>query len=317
MARNVSEESRGNKNLIDVGSGLGHLSRLLSYGSKFSVVCVDEEQDFTANAKVFDADLVKAINKKSASLDPRVPVHLTFHLDHASLDLPELESKLGQIWGKDASESYSYGIVGLHTCGDLGPLLAKLFVESQRAVSLQSVGCCYMKVDSLFPLSNHVKGLWHDLTYTARELACHAMETYIERLKDGDVERLKVHCYRALLEKLLCEVDKDLRHSSLKTVSKAYKMDFEEYARLATSKMPTKVTSSLRTESCFVREALKDWWKVVALYSLRLSFAPLIETMLLLDRAIYIYENGHDSSLTPVFEPKISPRNHILLSIKK
>ena len=63
---------------------------------------------------------------------------------------------------------------------------------------------------------------------------------------------------------------------------------------------------------------LENWWRVVVFYSLRLSFAPVIETVLLLDRAVYLFENGCDKTmLLPIFEPAKSPRNHVLLALKK
>ena len=41
-----------------------------------------------------------------------------------------------------------------------------------------------------------------------------------------------------------------------------------------------------------VEEDLKQWKKVVVLYTLRLMMAPLVETIILLDRILYILENG-------------------------
>ena len=61
---------------------------------------------------------------------------------------------------------------------------------------------------------------------------------------------------------------------------------------------------------------LEEWWHVVIYYSLRLLFAPLIETVILLDRSLFLLEHGHDSSLVPIFDPTQSPRNHVLISVK-
>ncbi len=56
-------------------------------------------------------------------------------------------------------------------------------------------------------------------------------EMYGDRLAEGGEEKLKVHCYRALLEKLLVARDPGLRHTQLRTVAQAHKMDFPSYAR--------------------------------------------------------------------------------------
>jgi len=37
-------------------------------------------------------------------------------------------------------------LVGLHTCGDLGPTMLRVFSHCDQIVGLVSVGCCYMKV---------------------------------------------------------------------------------------------------------------------------------------------------------------------------
>ena len=42
---------------------------------------------------------------------------------------------------------------------------------------------------------------------------------------------------------------------------------------------------------------LARWKEVVAFYTLRLSLAPLVETAILLDRVLYLYEHGKDIGL--------------------
>ena len=41
-----------------------------------------------------------------------------------------------------------FGVTGLHTCGDLGATLIKLFVQLPQCRYLASVGCCYMKLST-------------------------------------------------------------------------------------------------------------------------------------------------------------------------
>ena len=86
-------------------------------------------------------------------------------------------------------------LVGLHTCGDLGASLMKVFKESEQIVGLVSLGCCYMKLSSYenassaeavgYPLSGYVCSLLpgSSLSYEAREVACHSMEDYSQRLE--------------------------------------------------------------------------------------------------------------------------------------
>lgn len=61
---------------------------------------------------------------------------------------------------------------------------------------------------------------------------------------------------------------------------------------------------------------LKEWLNVVIFYTLRLQMAPLLETIILLDRLLYIHENGGMFHIESAFDPKISPRNFIINAIK-
>ena len=67
------------------------------------------------------------------------------------------------------------GLVGLHTCGDLGPSLIKIYSLSDKVSNLQSVGCCYMYIKETFPLSSDIDGTFN---YTTLELACHAIGNF-------------------------------------------------------------------------------------------------------------------------------------------
>ena len=84
-------------------------------------------------------------------------------------------------------------LVGLHTCGDLSPIMLRMFTSCSRIVGLVNVGCCYMKLMCAnephpptpigFPLSGRIRSLDnHDLSYEARELSCHALELYRSRV---------------------------------------------------------------------------------------------------------------------------------------
>lgn len=94
----------------------------------------------------------------------------------------------------------SYGLIGLHPCGDLGPLLLKHFAYNPNVKFICVVGCCFMKLtcddddDNGYPMSDYVKQMGKNnyLSYCSREIACHAIEVYNERLLKGKYEDLKV-----------------------------------------------------------------------------------------------------------------------------
>ncbi|XP_071107262.1 methyltransferase-like protein 25B [Haliotis cracherodii] len=228
-------------------------------------------------------------------------------------------------------EAYDQFVLdGLHACGDLTSTLIRMFVNCEAAVGLASVGCCYMKLsvegdvpgssaqqDIGYPMSKFVAGLQDaDLTYSSRELACHFADCYIQRLKDNP-GHLKIHSYRAALQYVILAVRPDFQNGLLKlTVKRATDQSFESYAKSALEKIG--FTSDIPPEVLSVAESYLPLWKdVVVFYTLRLCLAPVVETLLLLDRMLYLLEHGVPSVLVPIFDPQLSPRNFVLLATKE
>lgn len=119
---------------------------------------------------------------------------------HMEEDLAEATQASSSKEGKD-----KFILVGLHTCGDLAPTMLQVFAKSEQIVALASVGCCYMKLTTSsspqeehchlakltprdhrfegYPMSNFLKtSPRHFLSYEARELSCHSIDSYREKL---------------------------------------------------------------------------------------------------------------------------------------
>ena len=65
LVKSVSE-SRNITQIVDVGSGVGHLSRLLAYAHNLKTVSIDAKQNFVESAQIFDDQLVQQLKKKDA-----------------------------------------------------------------------------------------------------------------------------------------------------------------------------------------------------------------------------------------------------------
>ncbi|XP_041369668.1 protein RRNAD1-like [Gigantopelta aegis] len=250
----------------------------------------------------------------SNSADPRPDVK------RANMTQSRLET------GDDSRERFV--LASLHACGDLTPTLLRVFVDSESAAGLASVGCCYMKLSTRsgvddavcdeigYPMSEFVGSLpGHQLSFAARELACHFIGCYCQRLRDNS-DHLKIHGYRAAVQLIILGMRPDFRHGEARcTVKNATQMKFEKYAECISDKVGLghDIPDDLlkRAQSC-----VTHWKDVVAFYVIRLSLAPLIETLILLDRMVYLYEKGISSTLVPIFEPRLSPRNYVLLASK-
>nr|XP_046254887.1 protein RRNAD1 [Scatophagus argus] len=232
-------------------------------------------------------------------------------------------------------------LTGLHACGDLSATLLRHFVHCPHVRGITSVACCYMKITTKenptppglvvcptpatpgqesppsefgYPMSSWVQGLpGHQLSYKAREGACHAVEDYVRRLRE-ESELLKTHCYRAMLETFIRDTRPDLRRAGIQTIKKAHLLPFTEYARLGLARVG--LPPELPLDPQRVEAMLKQQGRVVVYFSLTLLLAPVVETLVLLDRMIYLQENGVDSQLVPLFNPNFSPRNFVLVALK-
>ncbi|CAI5798642.1 protein RRNAD1 isoform X1 [Podarcis lilfordi] len=223
-------------------------------------------------------------------------------------------------------------LTGLHACGDLSVALLRHFARCPHVAGITSVACCYMKLTTAeapvlpgpgpppcptapgYPLSAWVSGLpGHRLSYKAREGACHALEDYAWRLK-GHSAALRTHCFRAALETVIRAADPAKKRLGVQTIAKAHRLTFGEYARLGLERVG--LDPDARLEPGPLQALLAQEGKVVAFFSLALLLAPLVETLLLLDRMIFLQEEGFHCQLLPLFDPAFSPRNLVLVAAK-
>ena len=166
------------------------------------------------------------------------PSHITLCLTE-TMTSDQFISQITEALNLTEPHNFSFGIIGLHPCGDLGAILMRMYLQCPQAKFLNFVGCCYMKLSSRseksncgYPLSNYLlqqtpAKLAH-LSYEAKEISCHAMEMYSDRLAMRDYEHLKIHSYRAAAERVLVKHLPELRHCGLRGVQVGKEMPFEE-----------------------------------------------------------------------------------------
>ncbi|KAM8794290.1 LOW QUALITY PROTEIN: methyltransferase-like protein 25B [Eudromia elegans] len=349
-------EAAGCTRVVDVGSGQGHLSRFLAFGLGLPVSAVEGDGRLVEAAKRFDRELLRALHKARARgarvrswqrrrtrLPPPTPPNITGHPPTGPLALQGPEHVAGRLdpkapWqpellppepGPAAAARNPLAprggerllLTGLHACGDLSVALLRQFARGGHVAAVTSAACCYMKLStgaaaaSGYPLSAAVAALpGHALSYKAREAACHALEEYAARLRAG-AGALRVHCYRAVLETLIRAAEPSKRRPAVTAVNGAQALSFAEYARLGLPRVGLD-PAALPLDSPAVRAMLRQQHKVVAFFSLALLLAPLVETLILLDRLLYLREQGFQCALIPLFDPQLSPRNLVLVAAK-
>ncbi|NXK98021.1 RRNAD protein, partial [Formicarius rufipectus] len=327
LLRRLSQAT-GCERVVDVGAGQGHLSRFLSFGLGLSVTAVESDGRLAGLAERFDQELLRELEKTGGAghgghprrrlnppgvrpLTAQAPRHVPGRLDPAApwAELllppdppgpgPAAQNPLG---GPGGSEDGGRVLVtGLHACGDLSPALLRHFACSPAVAAVASVGCCYMKVSTApqppgcpqpgYPLSASVAALpGHQLSYRAREAACHALEEYEGRLRRGSAH-LRAHCYRAALESLICSAHPGKRHLGVQAGRKAHTLSFPQYARLGLPHAGLD-PAGVPLDSGAVEAMLEQQHKVVAFCTLGQLLAPVVETLVLLDRLLYLRERG-------------------------
>jgi hypothetical protein len=134
----------GCQTVVDVGAGVGHLSRHLSFRHGLNVICLECQSELGDQAEKLDVQnaksLAKLLKNPSIAHGP-LPKHVTLTLNPDVTNLKILlEDRLG--------ESVSmFGLIGLHTCGDLGPTLIRNFANVPDIKFILAIGCCYMKMN--------------------------------------------------------------------------------------------------------------------------------------------------------------------------
>ncbi|XP_056401112.1 methyltransferase-like protein 25B, partial [Hyla sarda] len=375
LVKKLSDVTRCD-HVVDVGSGQGHLSRVLSFGQGLDVTAVEADHNLVAMATKFDHDLIYILKKERmrptkglayditsiqsskpprhvlATVDPQASWEEFVHqLTDRKETNPSESSASAQFTTTQelvtlpvsSSDHCHYCqpdhfiITGLHACGDLSVAMLRHFARCPNIIGITSVACCYMKLttcevpqppgvlapshcsDSLlqqygYPVSSWVSGLpGHKLSYKSREVACHAIEDYIERLK-GESDILRVHCYRAALETVIRGIDPTMKRVGVQTIKKAHKLPFKDYAKQGLQRVGLNPDTPINPS--LVDEMLAQHQKVVAFFSLALLLAPLVETLILLDRMIFLQERGFHCDVLPLFKPEFSPRNLVLVAAK-
>lgn len=208
--------------------------------------------------------------------------------------------------------TFRFGIIGLHPCGDLASILINFFHENDEPKFLNLVGCCYFKITTTsadgcdtnalninskgYPLSEYllknIDTKWtHHLSFEAREIACHAIEVYSNRLAQNNYENLRVHAFRAAIEKIIRKYWPERKHSGLRSIKRL--TTFREYCKQAVSHLDGLQIPDIDINSADTIENLNNWKFIVIFYTLRLMLAPIVESVILFDRMLCLLERGN------------------------
>ncbi|KAI8878960.1 hypothetical protein K501DRAFT_227564 [Backusella circina FSU 941] len=314
--------------IIDLGSGQGYLSRALAFDYNLEVLAVDMSEIQTKGAIKFDNRAIKIQSKKKEikeeeKVNPKLQ-HVTEKIT------PENISQVLARWSPDAAEE-DWLVTGLHTCGDLSPMILRLFAESKQVTTVVNVGCCYHALSEQhsnagFPMSNYLKEKDTKLGTTARVLSCHSPSLWIVDNIQQSIDAYNNNYFRALLQDLL--VSKGLSDIKdppiLGRVKQNKKFPNFVKAALKRMKLPEDAITAEEAELHLLKAKESDHDKqFIAFWTLRVLIAPIIESIILVDRWLYLTDAIKNSDspnkgvwMYPLFDLSASPRNVVFIASK-
>ncbi|XP_013382152.1 methyltransferase-like protein 25 [Lingula anatina] len=228
-------------------------------------------------------------------------------------------------------------LTGLHTCGNLSPTILKLFAQSDSARLLCVVGCCYHLIDeefftcpygnqkegtkdSGFPMSEYLRKCTFSLGRNARMLASQSLERLTESTKESIEASDQSKFWRALLQVIL----QDLSNGK---VSKEWQVgriaakcsSFTQYVRKALAKLgfdQEKISDQMIKE--YENQHSSERSKLEAFCFLRTLLAPVIESLIVLDRLSFLLTRPNIKTvhLVQLFDRAISPRCYAIIATK-
>ncbi|KAJ2444592.1 hypothetical protein GGF42_006262, partial [Coemansia sp. RSA 2424] len=307
LAELVGQVSRdsGSELVVDVGAGQGYLSRVVAYGRADAprVLAVDFSDVQKRGAEVHQKRTMKRLYGKRAIAEGyRGPGDLETRLVHRVLRV-DLESA-GELAAAAQAEAKGgpWMLCGLHACGDLSSSVLRAFAESDAA-AVAVVPCCYNHITegrgvAGFPLSAEMGGIHFGIN--ALKTACQATVRWESREQDT-MAGFQRNYFRALLHYLMVAAGQlsleapfpavgGVTGTELKAaeehVGNADAFAAYAYAALERLRVVWRPTVAQCVEA--QQKTSHGLRQMAVVWTLRSLMGPLIEGMLVVDRALYL-----------------------------
>ena len=332
--------------IIDFGSGKGYLPENIALTSPHvRVVGLDKEEGNTKGGLKRNLLMEKQWFPLYRKLNPNrqapirplnhyLPITLELTSDHIS---NRFVHTIASLSGNHIEPGKDTMLIGLHACGDLTPLLLQIFRTCPDLKCIVSVGCCYHIItqrertlcymtegchkDKLldpsavhaYPMSQYLQ---QSPLYFTRNALCLAQQAP-EKMAVTSAFPAKNLFFRAVFQVMLLELCKDPPVLNVGQ-SASRETDFLAYSKAAFSKL--RIEHCNLTDSAvmahFNRFSCVHERQLYAVYQLRTLLARVIESIILLDKVLYLDDNGFKSEVFSLFNPVVSPRCFVLVTTK-
>ncbi len=275
--------------VLDIGGGVGFLAQTLNNQYQHHVTSIDMNSQFQQTG-------IERHNKNS-----KWPHKVRFK----NLKV-ENRGEIVEILKQNVMP------VGLHTCGKLALDIIRLGAE-KRVPAMVNFGCCYHTLDKTSDLQNISKfARDHDPIFMnkfALTLSCRAHRKMED--KDFDLKQ-KVKYYRYAIHILLHDLYDIKELVTLGNSNpKLYDESFGHYVFEQLKRISIQTKHSIQELNAWYSDPELQLMieRMLAAGLIRNALGRVMELYLLLDRAIYLEEQGYTVRVQEFFNEEISPRN--------
>lgn len=279
------KEDKG-KTVCDFGGGVGNLAHFL-------------EDNLNMKATVFEKNikLIEKGKEKLQRFNPNIKfVHADINQHSSSLTM---NSKLA---------------IGLHTCGNFANNMFKVCIHNKTS-KIINFGCCYSKITNdeynVSALSDS------DISFNLRALSTATLSFEPVPLEMYRF-RIQIMDYKYSFYHWLYKTHGILEFVSMSNARRSlYSKSFYEFTmeKLETHFPDLKSPTELEINDFYKSENNQNLLKYFkAYYAIARYIGKLIEAYIILDRALYLEDNGYNVELVKVFDPKLSPRNIAIIA---
>ncbi|KAF6040321.1 METTL25 [Bugula neritina] len=228
-------------------------------------------------------------------------------------------------------QNNQFMLTGLHTCGDLAGSMSRQFIHSPACTLMVGVGCCYHLISEMFcanpfqpkvdeeasatpqfPMSSFLRDKHVKLGRNCRMLS---MQSKIGQDSVFDVSLF----WRAHLQKILFDVHGYWRKDWILGKIASRCSSFREYVRKAFHKLHIESQLTDAQIDDYIHQHAHVENKMAMFFQLRTALSPAIESVILLDRCLYLLEQNATTMVVikKLFHPSKSPRCYAIIAKKK
>ncbi|MBT3584371.1 MAG: methyltransferase [Halobacteriovoraceae bacterium] len=284
---------------VDIGGGVGHLSRIISHYHGLKT-------------KTLDKDLVLQETGKSKLDRYRVPENAK-SVEFIPMTFGQVpEASLREIFTDQALS------IGLHTCGPLAVAHLETAIK-HGSKALLNFGCCYTKLNPLTDCNISSQAKADPITFTKYGLTL-ATRGHCEISYQDFQLKERVKAYRYSFHLLLWY---RFGIQEFRPVGDSHPRDYwGSFSDYASNKLRAleiagreKITPAELNSFFADTKVQKEVRKMFLANIIRWQAGRVVEHYLLTDRALFLEERGYQVSLKEYFDQSISPRNIGILAL--